>query len=90
MFSIVFPKSASEIKKEGRILRHMVAEYIPGVLEGKYLIAFLRRTDDLATPLVTLMLKDGKVLQARGLDNRTPTPEEQEFLDQYQAGHKAA
>lgn len=90
MFDVVFPKSVSEIKKEGVVLRHMVAEFIPGVLEGKYVIAFLRRTDDPKTPLLTLMLKDGKVLQAAGLDNRKPTKEEQEFLDQYQAGHKAA
>ena len=90
MFSVVFPKNVSEIKHEGQALQHMVELYIPGILEGKYLIAFLRRADDLTTPLLTLMLKDGVVLQARGYNNRTPTPEEQEFLDQYQANHMAA
>ena len=64
MYQVVFPKSVSEIKNEGQTLRHMVELYVEGILAGKYLIAFLRRTDSPNTPLLTLMLKDGKVLEA--------------------------
>ena len=90
MYQIVYPYSVGQIENEGKALNHCVSSYVYGVLEGKYLIAFLRKADAPETPLVTLMLKDGKVLMARGLNNRTTTSEEQEFLDQWQAQNKAA
>lgn len=98
MFTVVFPKSLSEIKKESRTLRHMAHAYISGVLEGRYAIAFLRKKDAPDTPLLTIMVetsnvdgefKVGKILQTGGLDNRGPTPEEQEFLDQWLANPAA-
>lgn len=100
MYQIVYPKSINDIKKESRALRHMADKFVDGVLEGKYVIAFLRRIDAPKTPLLTIMVETsidangefrvGKILQTGGLDNRKPTPEEQEFLDQWQAQNKAA
>lgn len=82
-YSIVPPASLDLIVKEGQSLNHCVANYIEGLVEGKYAIVFLRKNDELDRPLVTVQVQDGRVTQARGVNNRPVTREEQEFLDKY-------
>jgi hypothetical protein len=82
-FSIVAPKTLDLIVKEGQALNHCVANYIDGLVEGQYSIVFLRSNEDLDKPLVTVQVHGDRVSQARGVNNRAVTQEEQEFLDKF-------
>jgi hypothetical protein len=88
----VFPPSKlDDIVKEGNELHHDVGYpgYISGIFQGIYLVAFMRRNDDPLTPLVTLEVINGKVNLSAGKDNRTPTREEAEFIEKYNAHLKS-
>lgn len=82
-FSIVVPKSLDLVVKEGQSLNHCVANYIDGLVEGQYAIVFLRDNEDIDKPLVTVQVHGDRVSQARGVNNRATTREEQDFLDKY-------
>ena len=82
-FSIVVPKALDLVVKEGQALNHCVANYIDGLVEGQYSIVFLRDNEDLDRPLVTVQVHGDRVSQARGVNNRAVTQEEQAFLDQF-------
>lgn len=82
-FSIVVPKALDLVVKEGQALNHCVANYIDGLVEGQYAIVFLRDNEDLDKPLVTVQVHGDRVSQARGVNNRAVTREEQEFLDKF-------
>jgi hypothetical protein len=80
-YFVAFPTSFDEISRDAHILGHMSPNYIPGILRGECQIAFMRHRDTIDTPLLTLLVKSGKVVEARGLVNREPTREEQEAID---------
>lgn len=82
-FSIVVPQTLDLVVKEGQALNHCVANYIDGLVEGQYAIVFLRDNEDLDRPLVTVQVHGDRVSQARGVNNRAVTQEEQAFLDQF-------
>lgn len=82
-FSIVVPKTLDLVVKEGQALNHCVANYIDGLVEGQYAIVFLRDNEDLDKPLVTVQVHGDRVSQARGVNNRPVTQEEQAFLDKF-------
>lgn len=82
-FSIVVPKSLDLVVKEGQSLNHCVANYIDGLVEGQYSIVFLRDNEDLDRPLVTVQIHGDRISQARGVNNRAVTQEEQAFLDKF-------
>jgi len=82
-FSIVVPKSLDLVVKEGQALNHCVANYIDGLVEGQYAIVFLRDNEEIDRPLVTVQVHGDRVSQARGVNNRAVTQEEQAFLDQF-------
>jgi hypothetical protein len=85
VYSIVTPKDVNEIVNEGAALNHCVASYVSGVVDGTYSIVFLRKTDELDKPLVTVQVSaDGKaIMQSRGHSNRDLTEDESKFLDKY-------
>jgi hypothetical protein len=80
-YFVAFPTSFDEIRQDAHILGHMSESEIPGILRGLHQIAFMRHRDTVDTPLLTLLVKGGKVVEARGLVNREPTREEQEVID---------
>lgn len=82
-FSVLVPESLESIVKEGSSLNHCVASYIEGVVNGEYAILFLRSNEELEKSLVTVQVKDGRVLQARGQSNRPTTEEEAKFLEKF-------
>lgn len=82
-FSIVAPQTLDLVVKEGQALNHCVANYIDGLVEGQYAIVFLRDNEDLDRPLVTVQVHGDRISQARGVNNRATTREEQDFLDLY-------
>ncbi len=79
-YSIILPKESIEIVQEGINLNHCSAEYIDRVIKGNTLLVFLRLTEELDTPLITIEIKNNMVNQVSGYSNRTPTIEEDEFI----------
>lgn len=88
-FCMVLPARPGDIREEGRKLSHCVGSYITSVLNGTTCILFMRKKEEKDTPLVTVQLYPYKtdtnrtiyqVTQAKGLRNRSLSPEEREFL----------
>jgi hypothetical protein len=82
-FTVIPPKTASDIVNEGHTLRHCVHSYVEKVAKGKCVILFLRKIDSLTEPFYTIELKENRVTQARGLHNGAPTPEVKKFLNEW-------
>ncbi|MGL4450709.1 MAG: PcfJ domain-containing protein [Sarcina sp.] len=82
-YEIVYPETTQDIKDEGCQLNHCVASYIGNVIDGRCHIVFLRHKDNLDKSLVTLEIRNDKVVQARGKFNRDVTSQEQEVINKY-------
>lgn len=83
-FNIRVPNNTKEIIEEGVNMRHCVASYVTNVLKGKTKIIFLRDGHySSGKPLLTLEVKEGKLIQARGKLNRAATAEEVKFMQQF-------
>lgn len=63
-YLIRVPKSAAEIRAEGRVLVHCVGSYAARHLEGQVTILFLRRVEEPDTPLCTIEMEpDGVTIR---------------------------
>lgn len=82
-YKIIYPKTTDDIKEEGISLNHCVSSYIGSVIDGKCHILFLREKDELDKSLVTLEIRNNKVIQARGKFNRDVNKKEQMVIDEY-------
>lgn len=82
VFSIIIPSGIKDIIREGKLQEHCVGGYAHRHVNGTLTICFLRRVDDIETPLYTIEMH-GKVLtQVQGRRNRTPlTPEAKKFFN---------
>ncbi|MFR0985248.1 MAG: PcfJ domain-containing protein [Frisingicoccus sp.] len=79
-FQLVVPKSAADIRKEGRLLGHCVGSYTDSVLSGNCQIYFIRKREDLETPYYTAEWSKGKIVQCRGKKNCGYNDEMDRFL----------
>lgn len=68
--SAIIPKQLTELYEEGRKLNHCVGSYARSVVDGKCIIAFLRKNDDLDSPYCTVEVRGKHIVQARGYSNR--------------------
>lgn len=89
-YKFIYPKTTKEIKDEAVQQANCVASYIQRVIDGKCHIMFLRqqnktlpKEEQYNKSLVTLEIRDYKVVQARGKFNRIVTNEEQNMIDQF-------
>jgi hypothetical protein len=71
--------SQAELIKEGKLLHHCVAGYAKDHGDGKTSIFFIRKIEAPNIPYYTLELKNGKVLQNRGMKNCERTDEVRAF-----------
>lgn len=83
-FIITYPKSTQEVKDEAVQQNHCVASYIRRVINGECHILFLREKENPDKSLITLELRENKVVQARGKFNRETTKEEREVVEKYE------
>lgn len=85
IFSVVAPKTAEEIRKEGASLHHCVASYISSVCSQKTYILFVRKNEDISSPFFTMEVRNGKIRQCRGVCNKNPSEENGllSFLKEY-------
>lgn len=82
-FCIVIPKSSKDIIDEGVQLNHCVSSYVDRILERKCILVFLRKKEKPEEGLVTVEIKEQRIVQARGSYNRNLEKEELEFLQAY-------
>lgn len=82
-YKFIYPKSTSEIKDEAVQQNNCVSSYIQNVIDGKCHILFMRKKDNLSKSLVTIEVRDDKIVQAKGKYNRDVNEREQEAIDKY-------
>lgn len=69
--------------KRQRFCHHCVGNYIPQVADGSTVILFIRRKSAPDKPYVTVEVKNDKVVQIRGFDNRVPESDVVDFVEQF-------
>ena len=75
-FSVVIPKEAGDLAKEGLELHHCVKSYIDKVANGMTNIVFIRKKDDKTKPFFTVEVSNDKVIeQVHGFGNRNACTE---------------
>ena len=79
-YIFIYPKSAEEIRKEGKDNHNCVATYITDVMNGRCDILFLRKKDAPKKSLVTIEVKNGEIVQARRVCNSAITEEDREAI----------
>ena len=79
-YIFIYPKSAEEIRKEGKNNHNCVATYIKDVMSRRCDILFLRKKDEPKKSLVTIEVRNGKIVQARRVCNSAITEEDREAV----------
>lgn len=82
-YCFIYPSCAQDIKDEAVSQNNCVASYIKRVLDGQCDILFLRRKSSPDTSLVTIEVRNGKIVQARRRFNYPVSDEEQEVIDKW-------
>jgi hypothetical protein len=82
-FSIRIPWTCDEIKKEGQELHHCVGTYVDRVLRKETTILFIRKIDDINTSFYTMEVRGTEIIQVRGKNNCSTTPEVQAFVEKF-------
>jgi len=78
-------KDSIEMLDEGRALDHCVGTYAQGYARGDFDILFIRKTTEPNKPYYTVEVRQGKVIQCRGINNCQPTKEVEEFIEVFKA-----
>ena len=81
---IVLPASPEELAAEGNALHHCVSSYADRVARQECIVVFVRRAEEPGTPYYTAEVRNGRIVQLRGLGNCAPTTEVQMFADAWQ------
>lgn len=82
-YSIIVAKTSEDLISEGVNLHHCVGSYVDKVKNGDCSIFFLRKTNDLETSLITIEVREDKIVQVRGLCERLMNEEERNFLNKW-------
>jgi hypothetical protein len=82
-FSIRIPWTCEEIKKEGQTLHHCVGGYVDRVLCQETAILFIRKNEEIDVPYYTMEVRNNQIIQIRGKNNCSTTPEVQAFVDKF-------
>ena len=80
-FSIVIPKTPSDVVQEGSAMSNCVAGYVDRVKDGTCTIVFLRRTATKDVSEVTLELRGNILVQAKAFANRNISKDHKRFLE---------
>lgn len=82
-YVFLYPKTVSEIKDEAVQQNNCVASYIDDVIDGKCHIMFLRKKECKEDSLVTLEIRNNKIVQAKRRFNYSITDEQQEIINKW-------
>lgn len=83
-WTIIYPKSTQEIKDEAVQQNNCVASYIDRVIGGECHILFLRCKDNKNKSIVTIEVRDKRVVQQKGKFNRDTNENEKLVLTKYE------
>ena len=82
-YVFIYPKTTQEIKDEAVQQQNCVASYVDKVINGACDILFLRKKDNPTKSLVTIEVRNGKIVQARQAYNNPCTEEQQEVIEYF-------
>lgn len=82
-YKFIYPKTTKDIKDEAVQQSNCVASYIDKVIGGSCDIILMRKKNDIENSLVTVEVRNGKVVQARQRFNESVNESEQKALDKY-------
>lgn len=82
-FCFIYPKCIQDIKDESVQMSNCVSSYVQRVIDGQCDILFLRYKDSPDKSLVTIEVKDNKIVQALQRYNHPLTKEQQEIVDKW-------
>ena len=82
-YKFIYPKTTKDIKDEAVQQSNCVASYIDKVIDGSCDIILMRKKNDVENSLVTVEVRNGKVVQARQRFNESVNESEQKVLDKY-------
>ena len=82
---IIFPATSVEsLIEESRQLGHCVRNYCSKYALAECDIYFMRDVENQTKPLVTIEVREGKVIQSRIKKNDDPTPEQIKFINKWE------
>lgn len=84
-YFIKLPKNSQEIILEGKALHHCVGSkhFIKDHSEGKTTILFVRKFNDIETPLYTMEFKSNSIVQLRGKHNGSAPKEVESICNEW-------
>lgn len=82
-FCFIYPNTTQDIKDESVQMNNCVSSYIQEVINGQCHILFLRKKDNPEKSLVTIEVKNGKIVQALQRFNHPLTKEQKEVVDKW-------
>ncbi len=82
-YRFIYPKCIQEIKDESVQMSNCVSSYVQRVIDGQCHILFLRHKDSLDKSLVTIEVRNNKIVQALQRYNHPLTSEQKEVVDKW-------
>lgn len=76
---------SKELIEEGKALHHCVGTYASRYAKGETDLFVIRRVEAPDKPFYTMEIRNGSIIQCRGLENRPPTDEVRAFIDIFTA-----
>lgn len=83
-YSVIVPKDLFSIKEEGAALNHCVGSYTHKVAEQKTIILFIRKNSKPEKSFFTMEVKEGKIVQCRGVGNCDMPEDVRCFIHEYE------
>ena len=80
-YMIIAPKTPKDMIDEGQMQSNCVASYIDRVANGHTMIFFMRLRKDPERSLVTIEVREGRLVQVKARFNKAPTAEQHEAVD---------
>lgn len=82
-YEVMMPKNSEWVKQEGINLSHCVAQYVKQIMDGTTQIALMRERKNPDVSMVTLEIRNGRLVQAKGYKNRAVNDREKKWLKTY-------
>lgn len=82
-YAFIYPDCTQDIKDEAVSQNNCVASYIDKVIDGNCHIMFLRKKSKLKDSLVTIEIRNNKIVQAKRKYNADVTEEDQVAIDKW-------
>ena len=80
-YMIIAPRTPKDMIDEGQMQSNCVASYIDRVANGHTMIFFMRLRKDPERSLVTIEVRDGRLVQVKARFNKAPTTEQHEAVE---------